>query len=118
MADQVAVTIPKTIWPERSAFTATAYFRTRSSAASSTPTTVHYKIVNQSRKETVSDWTSATPGASVSIAVTAANNTLSNDNYGGTKRQRFTLLVSSDKGTATEAIGAANYQVRDLFGVS
>ena len=115
MADQVAIQLPKTVFNERSSFTATAYFRTRSTAAASTPTTVHYKVSNLSTGETVQDWTSVSAASNVSISITGSMNKILDDSK---PQNAMELLVSADKGLSTETIGRATYKVNNVYGRS
>ena len=118
-ADQIAISIPKTRVKERSSFTATVYFRQRSDASAATPGTVHYRIDNISTNETVVDWTSVSPSASVSISVPASANSIGGVTYGGrARRQRMQLSVSIEKDSATEVIETREYWVTDIYGVS
>jgi hypothetical protein len=115
MADQVAIQIPKTVFNERSAFTATAYFRTRSTAAASTPTTVHYKVSNLSTTETVQDWTSVSAAGNVSISITGSMNKILDSTH---QQEKIELLVAADKGLDTESIGRAVWMVNNVYGRS
>jgi len=72
--DQVEIQLPKTVYNENSSFTATAYFRTRSTAAAATPTTVEYRIDNISTRTQIKDWTTVSPSTSASITVAATDN--------------------------------------------
>ena len=107
MADQVEIQIPKFIVNERSQFVATAYFRTRASAAA------EYKIYNLSTQEIITDWTTVTPAANVSITVKATENLIKADYH---RMERYELLVAADRGLATEVLGRALYRVRNLGG--
>ena len=115
MADQIEISIPKPQVSEKSAFTATAYFRTRSTAAASTPTTVHYRVDDLSTRTTIRDWTSVTPGESVSISITATDNAIQSNSKQDERRQ---LMVSVEKGTASEVVKAAQWKVRNLYGIT
>ena len=115
MADQVEVTLPKTVYNEGTQFTATARFRTRATAVADTPTTVHYKIYNLTREEIVKDWTSVAAAGEVSITVTASLNDLEDNSYGSVA-ERFELLVASNRGLSTQVIGRAPYKVRNIRG--
>lgn len=115
MADQVEISLPKTQFNERSAFTATARFRTRSTAAASTPTTVHYKISNLTTATNVLDWTSVSAASEVSISVTGAQNKIRNNED---QMERMELLVVADKGLSTEVVAQATYRIRNVYGRS
>ena len=113
MADQVEIQLPKTVFNERSNFVATAYFRTRSTAAAATPTTVHYKLSNLSTKETVQDWTSVSAASNVSISITGAMNKILDESH---VMERMELLVAADRGLSTESIGQSNYKIKNVYG--
>jgi len=115
MTDQVEITLPKTTFYEGSNFTATVNFRTRSSSGASTPTTVHYRVEDLTNKEVITDWTSVTPGSSVSISVTPTMNAIKSDvNH----QERKQLIVKADSGLDTQAIGQATWRVKNLQGIS
>ena len=116
--DQVEIQLPKTQYVEHSAFTATAYFRTRSSAAAATPTTVHYRIDNLSTKNEVKDWTSVTPGTSVSISVASTENVIDGGSTETSipKYQTLQLTVALDKDLSTEVRNFKNWRVKNLYG--
>jgi hypothetical protein len=113
MADQVEIYLPKTLVNERSQLVATARFRTRSSAAASTPTTVHYKLSSLQTEEVIRDWTSISAASEVTVTITAADNKILDNTK---PLQRVELLVAADRGLATEAIGRAVYQVKNVYG--
>lgn len=113
MADQVEISLPKTRVNERSQFIATVRFRTRSSAAASTPTTVHYKLSNLQTGETITDWTSVTAASEVSITIPGASNQIRANSH---SLERMELLVAADRGLSTESIGRRNYQINNVYG--
>jgi len=115
MADQVEISLPKTRVNERSQFIATVRFRTRSSAAASIPTTVHYKLSNLQTDKTVTDWTSVTAASELSITIPGASNQILDNSH---TLERMELLVAADKGLATESIGRRNYQIQNVYGRS
>jgi hypothetical protein len=100
--DQIEIQLPKTRYPERTSFTATAYFRTRSTAAAATPTTVHYRIDNLSTRQQITDWTSVTPGS------------YSNWPRWETKQ----LTVAIDKDLDSMVIANKNWRCDNKFGIS
>ena len=114
-ADQVEIQIPKTVVPEKTGFTATAYFRTRSTKAASTPTTVHYRVDCLSTRTQIKDWTSVSAASSVSIAIGSAENTIQDSTKARERRQ---LIVKADDGLSTQAIGHVEWLVDNLYGVT
>lgn len=113
MADQVEIELPKTVYNEGSQFTATVRFRTRSSAAASTPTNVYYKLTNLSSGEAITAWTQVSEASEVSITLTPTQNTLRDNTR---VLERMELLVAADYGLSTQVIGSAYYQILDLEG--
>jgi hypothetical protein len=113
LADQVEIRLPKTVFNERTAFTATAIFKTRSSGADSIPTTAEYKLFNLSSKETIKDWTTLTPAASISISVSAVDNKIKSDYR---PSERMALLVSADRGLSTEVLQEIHYRLMNVGG--
>lgn len=120
--DQIEIQLPKTRYPERTSFTATAYFRTRSTAAAATPTTVHYRIDNLSTRQQITDWTSVTPGTTASITVKSGENTISNnDGYSYSNWPRWEtkqLTVAIDKDLDSMVIANKNWRCDNKFGIS
>ena len=113
MADQVEIQLPLRTVNERTQLLGTAYFRTRSTGAASTPTTVHYKVSNLTTQETVQDWTTISAAANVSLTITAAMNKIRG---GDNVFERIEVLVAADKGLDTEAIGRAVYRIKNVYG--
>lgn len=114
MADQIEISLPKTKVAEGSVFTATAYFRTRSTSAASTPSTVRYRIECLTTGRTVLDWTSATAASSVSISMLPAYSAIKNDCNDQEVKQ---LLVEADAGLSTQCRGRVTWTVENLYGV-
>lgn len=115
MSDQVEISIPKTKWPERSAFVATAYFRDRATAAADTPTSVKYRIECLTTGNVLADWTTVTPASSVTVPVTATHNAIQDDCNAYETKQ---LLVAADYGAADQHIGRRTWRVENLVGVT
>ena len=116
MADQVEIQLPKTVFPEGSAFTATAYYRTRSTQAASTPTTVHYRVDCLTTKTKITDWTAvASPSTSNSITITTTENAIQ-DNTNLTERKQ--IVVKVDSGLSTQYLGRATWTVENIYGVT
>ena len=112
MADQVELALPKTVFDERSAFTAKVRFRDRSTASASTPTTAEHRLYNLTNQCVVKDWTSLTPAAEISIAVDAGNNAILSK--GVTEAMQF--LVAADRTLSTQVIESAYYLIKNLEG--
>lgn len=112
MADQVELALPKTVFDERSAFTATVRFRDRETATASTPTTAEYRLYNLTNQVVVKDWTSLTPAAEISIAVESSNNAILSK--GCTEAMQF--LVAADRTLSTQVIESACYLIKNLEG--
>ena len=121
MADQVEIQFPKTRYPERTSFTATAYFRTRATAAAATPTTVHYRIDNLSTRQLVTDWTSVTPGTTASITIKSGENVISNNDgfsYSNwPKWETMQLTVAIDKDLDSMVVASKEWRCDNKFGV-
>jgi hypothetical protein len=104
--------------PESSAFTATARFFDDSSDAwaASTPTTIDYRIDRIRRGDPscysqVRDWTVVTPATSASIAVTATDNEISDED---SRDQDMQLTVTANRGLATQVSQTYRYRVENL----
>lgn len=111
MADQIEIQIPETNWDEGSAFTATAYYRTRSTAAASTPTTARYRIDCLETGTIVQDWATLTPASSISISITPTHTKIQNENH---DYERKRLTVDADNGLSTQHRGSIVFRVRNL----
>lgn len=118
--DQIEIQLPKTQYFEKSSFTATAYFRTRSTAAAATPTTVHYRIDNLTSRNEVKDWTSVSPSTSVSITVAASENVIDGGSLDSAlpKYQVLQLTVALDKDLSTQVTQSKTWRVKNLLGVT
>jgi len=115
VVDQVAIVIPRPIYREGSAFTATAYFRTRSTAEESTPTNVKYRLDCLTTGKVVADWTDVTPAASVSISVTGTHNAIQDQ---GNLQEVKQLTVAADHGLDTRVHETAIWRVENLQGIT
>ena len=113
MADQIALSIPETRFKEGSAFTATANFRTRSTGAASTPTTIHYRLDCLTTCTELADWTSVSAASSASISVTGTHNAIQNT---GNDYERKQLTVVADRGLATQQTESVEWRVDNLYG--
>jgi hypothetical protein len=113
-ADQIAIQLPKPNFGEGSSFTLTAYFRNRATAAAATtPTTVDVRLDCLTTGITLRDWTTVTPAANVSIAVTGAENAIQN---AGNKREQKQVTIMLDEGLDTQLREIAIWTVENLYG--
>lgn len=113
MSDQVEIRLSKTVINEGNNFTAQIDFRDRNTAASFLPVTVDYKIYNLTKEEVVLDWTSRAPSASISLFLAAS---LTDLDENASVDQRMELLVASNRGLNTQAMGRAHYKIRNIKG--
>lgn len=113
MADQIALRVPRDTWKEGSAFTATANFRTRSTAAASTPTTIHYRVDCLTTGQQIADDTSVSAASSASIAITGTHNAILDDANEAEVKQ---LTVTADQGLSTQHRESITWRVENLYG--
>ena len=110
MTDQVTIVIPRPAFHEGSAFTATAYFRDRATAAASTPTTAKYRVDCLTTGVNLQDWTTLTPAASIPISITATHQAIQNSSNRSEVKQ---LTVSADHGLAAQARDVMSWTVNN-----
>lgn len=116
MADQIEIHIPDTIVPEETTFTATCYFRTRSTSAASIPTTIHYRVDCLTTRTQITDWTLvSTPAAARTVVVTTTENQIIDDGHNWEVKQ---LTVKADDGLSTQVIKPIQWKVRNLVGIT
>ena len=114
VSDQVEIQLPKTRVFEGAAFTATAYFRTRSSKTGTAPTNAYYRVDCLTTGTVLADWTAVSAlGVSSDISITTAMNAIQDDSK---KRERKQITVQADRGLSTVAVGKANWVVENLIG--
>jgi hypothetical protein len=111
--DQIAIGFPKTIVREGSAFTATASFRNRATAAAATPSTVHTRLDCLTTGIELEGFTSVSPASSVSIAVTGTHNAIQN---AGNRTEVKQLTVVTNRGLSTQCVEAKTWTVENLLG--
>jgi hypothetical protein len=111
--DQIALSVPKPRVKEGSAFSATAYFRTRSTALATAPTTIHYRIDCLTTGTEIADDTSVTAASSATIAITATHNAIQSD---GNTKERKQLTVITDSGLSTQHRETITWTVENLYG--
>jgi hypothetical protein len=110
MADQAQLYIPVDRVPEGANFTATVNFKDAASATASAPATVHYRIDCLTTNTKVLDWTSVTPGDSVSIVIAGSYSAIVTSTNAEERKQ---LTVAGDKATASECIDQKIWIVRN-----
>lgn len=114
-ADQVAITLPKTIVLEEDTFPITVDFRTRSTKAATAPTTVHYRVDDLRNNKELVDWTSVSAAANVTITMTSTINEIQDDSA---RLERKQIIVQADRGLSTQVNGRAIWRVRNLEGIT
>ena len=116
VADQIEIQVPQTIVPEETTFDATVYFRTRSTKAASTPTTIHYRVDCLTTGRQITDWTSvSSPDTSNTITITATENQILSDASLAETKQ---LTIKTDSGLSTQAIKPFRWKVQNLQGIT
>ncbi len=113
-ADQVEISLPKTIVLEESTFPATAFFRTRATKAATAPTTIRYRVDDLKTGKILTDWTSVSAAANVTITITAANNEIQDE---ASRLERKQLIVQADAGLTTQVNGRVIWRVRNVAGI-
>lgn len=114
VSDQTEIVIPRTIVPEETVFDVTVYFRTRSTKAASTPTTIHYRLDCLSTNSQIVDWTSVVTASAVNITIGSDTNQILSDRNALERKQ---ITVKTDSGLSTQQIKAASWTVRNLQGI-
>lgn len=112
-SDMIAIQIPKSIWKEGSAFTATAFFRLRSTAAAVTPTTVKYRVDCLSTGKELKALTTISAASNVSIAITGAFNDIQNASSDTERKQ---LTIEADTDLDTQHLETIEWTVKNLLG--
>ena len=116
MTDQIEIQMPLTNVYEETTFVTTAYFRTRGTKASSTPTTIHYRVDCLTTKRQITDWTSvSSPAASNTITITSTENQILDDANPVEVKQ---ITIKTDTGLSTQAIKPAQWRVKNLIGIT
>lgn len=107
--DQIAVQSPQRNVVERSTLAVTASFRNRATAAAVTPTNVYYRV-DDGHGWQVRDWTSATPGTTASITLSATDNAIQE----GTRTAETRIVtIMTDRGLSTQYADTFEYEVRN-----
>lgn len=113
MTDQVVVMIPRPKFNEGSAFTATAYMRDRATSLASVPAAAKYRLDCLSTGQTIKDWTSLTPAASINISISATDNAILDTSNDSERKQ---LSVASEPGAAAQFRDVVIWDVVNLRG--
>lgn len=114
--DQIEIQLPRTIVPEETTFTATAYFRTRATKAADTPTTIHYRLDCLTTQQQIKDWTTvSSPSTSNTVVISSSDNQILDDSNRLEAKQ---LTVRTDSGLATQVIQPVQWKVRNLRGIT
>lgn len=108
-ANSITFSTPTRKINERSTMVVIARFRDRATNADVTPTNVKYRLDGELGE--ITGWTTATPGTTATITLTAAQNAILND---ARALETRTLSVASDYGLAGQFIESFAYQVRNL----
>jgi hypothetical protein len=111
MADQISLQLAETMVAAGSAVSATVNFRTRSTAAASTPSSIRYRVdCLTNRREVIAD-TSVSAASSVTITVPGPNNGTIDPAQEFEVRQ---LTVTADYGLSTQCKAAVTWRVRNI----
>jgi hypothetical protein len=113
MADQIELRIAETIYQEGTGFTVTADFRTRATAAASTPTSVKYRVDCLTTGKELASLATVAASSSVNISITPAHNAIQND---GNEYEVKQLTVVADEGLTTQQRETVRWRVRNLYG--
>lgn len=114
MADQVAIQIPKTRWPEGSAFQGTVNFRDRATGTASTPSSVKYRIDCLTTGKEIRGWTTMAAASTATVSVTASDNELVSQ---GNSYERRQLTISADHDASGQHRGTVVWRVENIRGV-
>lgn len=106
-ATLITFTGPRSV-NERSSLTVTARFR--DSSADVTPTNVYYRLDAEDGCQ-IADWTSATPGTTADITITAEQNRILNCLR---PSEAKVLTVMADRGLSTQFAQTWRYEVKNL----
>ena len=105
----IYITIPRFTYDEGTTFVATANFR--SGDASAVPTTARYRVDCKTTGKKITDWTTLTPAASISITMSADDNQIVST---GRQKERRQLTVESDTDLSTQTRERIFWTVRNI----
>lgn len=108
-ADQITLTTNSRKVNERSSVVMTARFRNRATAADVTPTNVKYRLDDAGTGQ-ITDWTTVTPGTSVSVTLTPTQTQILN--CARNLEAKF-ISFAADYGLATEYRETFRFDVRN-----
>lgn len=80
--------------------------------AATTPTTIRYRIDDLKRGDAILDWTSLTPGTTVTLIVTGAQNAIRGS---GTERKQLVAEATDSDGSLRRTL---EWDVLDLQGIT
>ncbi len=108
---EVYIKLPQLTFKEGASFDATAYFR--EGEASEVPTTVKYRVDCLTTGKELTDWTTVTPAASVTISITATENAIQSQ---WNKSERKQITVARNPDLATQVRESVIYKVKNIAG--
>jgi hypothetical protein len=79
-----------------------------------TPTSLKYRVDNQTNNQVVTDWATLTPAATTTVVIPATSNAIQND---GNSFEDVVVTVMTDEGLDTQETNTQTYRVRNLGGV-
>lgn len=109
---EIYIKLPKPKTQEGSSFVATAYFR--DSEASTVPTTAQYRVDCLTTGKEITDWTTLTPAASISITITPTHNAIQSQSN---TRERKQLTVESNTDLTTQVRQTTYWDVENIRGI-
>lgn len=113
--DQITFTLRKDRWKEQSQIAVGARFRDRALADEQIPSAVSYRLDCLTSGIQILDWTTVTPGETVTVTVTATQNKIQQD-YNRTERKQLT--IAADYGLSTQFVDSIDWEVTNLRGFS
>lgn len=115
MTDQIVFFQRKDHIREKSQHVISVKFKTRSTAALTTPTNVYYRLDDLTSGNQILDWTSVSTDDEIDITITAAQNALQDQCKA---YETHELTVAANYGLSTQFIDSITYQVENLRGVT
>lgn len=113
MANEIAFQIPRRVMAEGTGFALPVYFRDRSTAAASTPTTIHYRVDCLTTRTTLLDWTGVVAASNVNLSILPGYTAIRDDCNDVERKQ---VTVKLDDGLSTQCVKAVSWEVENLFG--
>jgi hypothetical protein len=115
MTDQVVFFQRKDHIREKSKHVIGVKFKTRSTAALTTPTNVYYRIDCLTTGNEILTWTSVSTDDELDITITPTQNALQDQ---GNDYETRELTVAANYGLSTQFVESVTFQVENLRGVS